>query len=295
MNKQQIFDSMIENILNSVTLERQFKNTTLKADGECITVDNEYLVSVPYELEGEKIHGNTRNALAREFVQKYTYEVLKRMYDENIEKINNHLKLEEENKYKLENLYSKINFMEKYQKYNRNGVNYFCGMERYCIEFQCSKNDYNLDSIQIYNSSDYNNFEFRYNYQSVILTENEVMEKIKELSTEYENYYLQKQAEAETKRQEKEKQIQLQNKIFELARIKYSQVIFKNKKTYICYRNGLRFAAGSNKRGKYYNCNAYQLLDLITSKGITEYCIVNNDCNVMDDTFLQGLQYSQLA
>lgn len=301
MNKELIFNEMIENILEKVTLGK-FENGILFIGNEkdTILIKNEtnidYLTSVPHEFNGEKLHGNFRNSLAKEFIEIYSFDYLKNLYNKKVEAYYKNLELQEQNKYKLDDIYNDIHFMAKYTRYNKiEPVRFFYGMEKYGIEFNCNVNSLHSDNIQIYNNSDFTKFIFRHNYKNEELTRTELIERLKELSVEYEKEYIRRKEEEQKKKTEQEKQLKLEKAIQDLYFLN-KPILLKSKNSYICFRNGVRFAVGEGKSGKYMNCNYHQFYDLIIKKNINEYYILNDNEKVYRYTNkdLKELPYNKI-
>ncbi|AUN01412.1 TPA: hypothetical protein ACXDAY_002300 [Clostridium botulinum] len=308
MNKQKIFNTMIEdNLYNGKSfLFDEDEGELISDKGSILLKDKSnklhYLLMIPYESEGEQIHGNNRNKLAKEFINKYTFNYLKDLHNKQIEIQKKHLQLEEENKTKLEDLYSSISYMEKYNNNNRysfdGGVKFLYGsFKKYCIEFNCSKDNYSSDNIRISNNESKDKFDFKFNETIIELTEKEVIQKIKNLSEIYEKVFQEKKEIEECNKQKELRKIKLQNKLFKLYSLSSeNEILFKNKKTFIGIKNGMRYAVGEGKAGKYYRCDYYKLCELINKKNITEYIIVDKNINTytLSNKELKNLKYIKI-
>ena len=98
MNKKELFEQMLNDMIN-IPIIAKIEN------GELINVKSEiylktvnekiYIGYVPYEFKKEKLHGNTRLALAKEFVDLYKFEQVKELFYKRLEKERKLLELEE--------------------------------------------------------------------------------------------------------------------------------------------------------------------------------------------------------
>lgn len=284
--KQEIFDIMIEGILHQCTLSR-VKEGELQARKSNVVISSNgklnLLYSVPFEFNGEDIHGNARNFLAKEFIEKYSFSYLKNIYDKKMESdamaLKKHLNLEEENKHKLEEIYNELKWLNKYSNSENKGVKWvYSNSGQYHIEFHCKKDQWNTETIEITNNNSYDKFKIHIGMYKEELTHNELINKINELVPGYEAYYQSELKRIQAEKMESRRKRTIINTVEELYNISNTNVIlFKNKKSFIGYRKGTRYAVGEGKVGKYYNCDKHQLQKLIITKGITEYCIIDKD------------------
>ena len=283
MDKQKIFDNMIEDILSMVIIEN-FNSGELISNKDNILINNNeksyYLINVPYEIEHNKIHGNTRNFLAKEFVKQYTFDDLKKLYNDKIAAQELHLQLEEKNKYKLDDLLKSIAYINKYNNDKCNPIIEvrftYGGFQKYMIEIDCNKNNFSSDNIQISNSPNYDKFEFRLNCKSEILTKDEVIERINNLSKVYEKVFQENKKAEELAAKEQDRKVNFEKKVIELYYSK-ERILLHWNNSYMVYNYGYRYAAGKGKSGRFYNCNYSQFYKMIITKNINNYCIIDKE------------------
>lgn len=224
-----------------------------------------FLCMSPYEdKDRNDIHGNTRNLIAKEFINKYSYTDIKNAYLKKEEEQNKHIMLEENNKYKLEEL---LPIMEKFKdlnmnKYDNNISIKFNGTHKYHINI--------CDTIEIYNNNDYVNYILRYNYENTILSKEELLNTLDKVYNEYKEKHDIKMMEKKKKLEELNKQIKLEKLIYNLyeeSKDKYI-IIKTSKNSYTAFHNNLKYAVGKNKMGKFYNTDSVKFEKFITSKNI---------------------------
>lgn len=304
MDKQKIFNNMVEDILSMVTIEK-LDSGELISDKDNILINSngkiDYLVNVPYKIEDNKIHGNTRNCLAKEFVKQYTFNDLKKLYNDKMATQKLHLQLEEKNKYKLDDLLPLISYINKYNNDRCNPtieVRFtYGGFQKYMIEIDCNKNNYSSDNIQISNSSNYDKFEFRFNCKSEMLTKDEVIKRINKLSQIYEKVFQENKRAEELAQKKQDRKIDFEKKVIELYYSK-KRILLHWNNSYMVYNHGCRYAVGRGKSGRYYNCNYNQFYKMMTSKNINKYCVIDQklDYTELNDKITnKELQFKEIA
>ena len=301
MNKELIFNEVIESILSTRTLARVEKGELInkKAEIWINTIENKqvYLNYIPYSFKGENLHGNTRIKLAKEFINSYTFNDLKYMYNAKIDAIYKHRELEENNKYKLDNLIQELN-LNKFKEFTSNDIEVkFYNIEngKYGIEFLLNSENY-ID-IKIYNNNNYNGFTTKIDYKEVEF--DEFTNTLERLYLSCKEYKDNKEAEARRKREEVMKKIEINEAIYNLyEKVNDKIIILKTgKKTFTAFESGIRYSVGSGKSGKFYRCNLSKFKDIINKKGIEKVSYTLLDKNIktyQDDNFYLNLEYKQI-
>ena len=269
MDREKLLNDMFESALHTSTVMQIKEGDLIYNSGTVYvkTLTNKlyFLCMSPYENENkEELHGNTRNSIAKEFINKYTYSYIRNAYIKREEEKEKHLILEENNKYKLEEL---LPIMEKFKdldmnKYDNDISIKFNSTHKYHINI--------CDTIEIYNNNDYVNYILRYNYENNILSKDELLNKLNELYTMYKEKHDIKMMEKKKKLEELDKEIKLEKLIYNLyeeSKDKYI-IIKTSKNSYTAFHNNLKYAVGKNKRGKFYNTDSVKFEKFITSKNI---------------------------
>lgn len=89
--KEKIFNEMLEKTIHNINTYKikEGELTTSKYFSGGIDLNGKYYLSVPEEIgvDGEKIslHGNTRNALAKEFISRYSYNIIQDNFNKYID------------------------------------------------------------------------------------------------------------------------------------------------------------------------------------------------------------------
>lgn len=269
MDREKLLNDMFESALHTSTVMQIKEGNLIYNSGTVYvkTLTNKlyFLCISPYENENkEELHGNTRNSIAKEFINKYTYSYIRNAYIKKEEEKEKHLILEENNKYKLEEL---LPIMEKFKdldmnKYDNDISIKFNGTHKYNINI--------CDTIEIYNNNDYVNYILRYNYENNILSKDELLNKLNELYTMYKEKHDIKMMEKKKKLEKLDKEIKLEKLIYNLYKeSKDKYIIIKtSKSSYTAFNNGLKYAVGKGKRGKFYNTDSVKFEKFITSKNI---------------------------
>ncbi len=279
MDKEKIFNTMLESAINTSTVIK-IKTGDLVYYDYSIYVKNDntmtFLCMIPYEDEDKKeIHGNIRNSIGNQFVNNYKYEDILNLFNLKEKKKLNHIKLEENNKYKLLDLAPNL---QKFKNITND------------IEFRVNHmtNKYYLSidnigmSIEIYNDNDYINYILVVNYKKTIVTKEELIDKMNSIYDKCKSEYDKKEEEKKRKLEKLDKEIKLENFISKLYN-EDKYIIIKYNSSYTCFYNGQKYSVGKGKRGKFYNTSYYQFEKFITSKkdiNKVKYCVLDNFTNI---------------
>lgn len=303
MNKELIFNEVVESILGTRTLAVIQRGELINKKGE-IWIKTEkqeiYLNYIPYNFKGDNIHGNTRINLAKDFINTYTFDDLKSMYNAKIEAINKHRELEESNKYKLDNLIQELNLnkFKEFTNYNDDVEVRFYNIDggKYGIEFLINSGNYT--DISIYNNDKYNGFTSKIDYKEVEFKEFKSMLEILYLSCK--EYKENKEAEARIKREEAKRELEISNAIYKLYKKVNDNIIVlrTGNKNFIAFENGVRYSVGTGKSGKFYRCNWGKFEDIINKKGIEKvsYALLDKDTKTyQENDFYLSLDYENIV
>jgi len=299
MNKKELFEQMLNDMIN-IPIIAKIEN------GELINVKSEiylktvnekiYIGYVPYEFKKEKLHGNTRLALAKEFVDLYKFEQVKELFYKRLEKERKLLELEEKNKYRLINLIEELNLyrFKNFVKLSDISVKFYAGLKKYILDFNIKCDKYRINNIQVYNNDNCNKLVYKINY--VEMDYELFVKKLDELYNlciEFE-----KKNKKEFEKDKKEKEIKQKiNKLY-FDNIKNIIILKTNKKTFIAFSNNIRYSVESGKCGKYYNTNYSYFEKLILKKGVekVKYTLLDkNATTYMDDDFYLNLPYKDIV
>ena len=210
MNKEKIFNTMLESAINTSTVIK-IKTGDLIYYNNSIYVKNDntmtFICMIPYEDENRKeIHGNIRNSIGKQFVNNYNYEDILELFNLKEKKKKKHIEMEENNKYKLLDLAPNL---QKFKNITNNiefRVNH--ATNKYYISI-----DTNNTNIEIYNNNDYINYILVVNYKKTIVTEEELINKMNSIYTEC-------KAEHDRKEEEKKRKLEKLDKEIKLEKIK---------------------------------------------------------------------------
>lgn len=276
-NYNNYFEKMIEDALHTRTITKVKEGQLIavtKPGYKCIEVidpegKNHYLTNIKplnYDDE-EEIHGNTKNKILKEFVNKYTYSDIQKEFDKMIEENTKKVELAEANKIKLENLMQELKELENFEKVEILANNYLI---EYYINLEY---DYNF-KIEIYYMND-NEFRYRFNYSNETLNKMQVLEKVDLVIKDIKEVEHKKELEKIEKRKEQDKK----DKIYNFAEeVQGKKVLLKLKSSVVCIEDGFRFAVGKGKEGKFMRCRGiYELIKYINDKDIKEYVIINHE------------------
>lgn len=267
-----IINKMLNNSLkNCILFKVKEGNLVIGSDANILVLNEgkmHQLTYVPYEnMKGDNINKKTREKIAEEFINKYKYSDIVKIYEdkqkEKIEKIEK----AETNKEQLVELLKKYEYLKEYGKLeiyaNNNIISYYLEFRRnhnYLLEIYPSENG-------IYN--------IRYNYDNKKVNFEELNKLIititNNIKNEIEKQEIEKQKEIENTKCEQNKE--------EFARkiLKGEIAIIKLKSSFQCLRNGLRYTVGKGE-GKYYNLNtAYDIVKYLNKKEIKEYAFISSE------------------
>ena len=303
-----IEDGILKNMLKDVVAKMGFtslgdiSNITMVSDKSNIILisgtQRDYYTCVPYDIridgENKEIHGNMRNKIAKQFVEKFNIEHILQLEKEYI---NMQIAKEEQAKVELSEMQQlfdneisplfTIRFLQDIKKFSRNFnelavKNYASGVQ---IEFKCAfenpldkyKDGY-FNSMEIFfDNHNLNQFSMLTNdKQGISERENnlileqvksECKRVIKEIEDAIVNFKeLQVQADAEAERKQK-----LRDFIWGMLTDDKVTTILRKKNIFIAIRNGMKFSVGDGKAGKYYCITYNKLLDMVINKGYAEY------------------------
>lgn len=267
-----IINKMLNNSLKNCILFKVKEGNLIIGSDANILVLNEgkihQLTYVPYEnMEGNDIDKKTRKKIAEEFINKYKYSDIVKIYEdkqkEKIEKIEK----AEINKKQLIELLKKYEYLKEYGKLeiyaNDNIISYYLEFKRnhnYLLEIYPPENG-------IYN--------IRYNYDNKKVNFEELDKLIITITNNIKN---------EMEKQEMEKQKEIENTKCEQNKEEFARKILKGeiaiiklKSSFQCLRNGLRYTVGKGE-GKYYNLNtAYDIVKYLNKKEIKEYAFISSE------------------
>lgn len=280
-----------ELIYSSCSLQYVNANDTMTLGGDAsILVNRNFLTYVPYENENrEPIHGNTRNKIAKQFIEHYTLEELIKEYQEHVNKMileeQGHVKSHEAMEVlvnELEPLFCGYGTLEARHNYSSRiaELEYNCKIKtadqwsKYSerIKMVLKDNIYSVNRT-IFNRCQSGNTEI---YQFTL-------EQLKSFISKLIEQYKQVEAEEEPKIKAIEEENSRQRKIHDIAckicNDKQHTYILKNKRSFIGIRNNYKWAAGIGKEGKYIRTDYFKIAKLIKEKGITEVFVLDDDTN----------------
>lgn len=305
MDKQKLYNLVLDNMLDkcksNVVVSRVRKGSlTLGLDKSTVEVvdpggNKHYLVhvgDVVYLKDGGKVelHGNVRNAIAKAFISKYTYDDVLKYYDSYINGIK--LKIEEANKtkYLLEGVASKIAKLSNLKVEPvilTDNIQY-----KYYVKYSLGLSN----SIEIYLSEDKGVYRCRYNGNWLNLNATQLESLILDMVSDCKKE-LKKKDEYNLKRMSEEQKVQMLDDFVDKVWYSNKEVIVKLKSGYQCISRGRRYSVGTGKEGKFFKVPTWQKLrDYIEQKGINEYYILgdgDNTCSFTDDV-LKKLPYSKI-
>lgn len=292
MDNNKILEQMKEDLIySSNSLQHVNVNDTMTLGSDAsILVNRNYLTYVPYETEErEPIHGNTRNSIAKQFIEKYNLNELIKEYQEHINKMileeQEHVKSYEAMEVlanELEPLFCGYGTLEARHNYGIRiaELEYNCKIKtadqwnKYSerIKIVLKDNIYNIERV-VFNrcqSGDKETYQF-------------TLEELKSFIPELLKQYKRIEAEEEPKIKAIEEERQRQSKIDDIAckicTDKEHTYILKNKRSFVGIRNNYKWAAGIGKEGKYIRTDYFKIAKLIKEKGITEVIVLDDDAN----------------
>lgn len=267
-----IINKMLNNSLKNCILFKVKEGDLIIGSDANILVLNEskmhQLTYVPYEnIEGDNIDKKTRKKIAEEFINKYKYSDIVKIYEDKQKEKMEKIEKAEINKKQLIELLKKYEYLKEYGKLeiyaNNNIISYYLEFKRnhnYLLEIYPPENG-------IYN--------IRYNYNNKKVNFEELNKLIititNNIKNEIEKQEIEKQKEIENIKCEQNKE--------EFARkiLKGEIAIIKLKSSFQCLRNGLRYTVGKGE-GKYYNLNtAYDIVKYLNKKEIKEYAFISSE------------------
>lgn len=279
MNK--ILEDMLNTSLSNCVLFKIEEGNLVEDDATVyISYDNHmyYLIHAPYGENGEDIDKRTRRKIAKEFINKYKFSDIVKIYKEKQKQKEEKISAAEENKKQLEELMIEYEELKQYGEVNVYANH--CTISYY-LEF---KRNYDY-ILEIYPSID-GIYEIRYNYDRKYLTKEElatlINNMIEEIKTEI-------KIELEKQKEELKQQKIFENKMDFAKEVMNGKIaIIKLKSSYQCLENGLRYTIGKGA-GKYYSLRGVSnIIDYLDKKGITEYCFVSED--EIKDIDIKGLK-----
>lgn len=301
-----ILQNMIQDAIPRTTFTRLKNNQGINnislipnSDQIILTDGNQkgYYISVPYDIrvdgETQSLHGNTRNKLAKQFIQKFSVDYILNLEAEYIDKHTKKQNQAEIEKIEMQRIFETeiqplftneflSNIKKFHGSFNELSIkDYTSGIQ---INLKCDfKNpldrwgkDYH-NSIEIFfDNHNLNQFSMltngkqgrneRVNGLTLEQVKSECKRVISEIESAINEYNdLQIQADEKAKREQ-----QLNTFIWNTLLSK-DVTIFKKKNTYVAVRNGMKYAIGDSKRGKDYSISQNKLLDMIMNKGYTEF------------------------
>jgi hypothetical protein len=316
MNEQTIINNMVEDITqHSCKLDRKkvislFIPENDKSAIYAVHEDNTkgYFSYVPYDFEGENIHGNTRNKIAKMFLDQITLTELYKLHADFIQAQENKVIQAENELPILESLLVEVNsifanFSDKDFKIeicaNHNRIKNFISIkyENHSINGRCVFTDF-----EIYIDS--NNFIFRKDYQDNFIDKAELINQlqlVKESFIVEQNRFM---AEQKAKHEATEKKRQLLFFTWYVTD-KSNITILKMPRSFIAIGYEMYWVIGEGKEGKFINTNSDKIKKLIVNKHVTEYCTMSraeydfmfkSDSIILDlNKILKSLPYKLIA
>ena len=290
MDNNKILEQMKNDLVySSCSLQHVNINDTMVLGGDAsILVNRNYLISVPYETEyRDSIHGNTRNKIAKQFIERYKLNELISEYQEHVKKMileeQEHVKSYEAMKVlanELQPLFFDYGTIEARHNYTNRiaELEYNCKIKtadqwnKYSerIKIVLKDNIYNIERV-IFNRCQSGNKE---NYQ---FTLEELKSFIPELVKQYKQIESEEKIKLDELAEEKNREIKIFNIASRVCTDKEHIYILKNKRSFIAINNNTRWATGINKAGKYYNTDYFKIAKMIEEKGINEVLILNKN------------------
>jgi len=227
-----------------------------------------YFSYVPYEYEHEKIHGNTRNKIAKMFLEQVTLEQLYRLHAEYLQKQKEKALKGEAELPILETL-----LQEVYTIIPCNEVTKEIGTDHNIMKYYILIK-YRYDEIRVYLNGD--NFTFRKDYKNSTVNKAELIEQLEIVNIAFmtEKKRIEDEQKAKLKAAEQERQLLF---FTWYAMDKNNITILKMPHGYMAIGYETRWAIGEGKEGKYMNTDSGKLCKMITDKHINEYCTMSND------------------
>lgn len=302
-------------IENSCALRHTFKVTETGAEklagdliAESDTIlfkqDNKkhYIISI----DDNYGHGNFRNTLAKEFVKTFTLEQLQNEFIETQNRKYNEA-LEQQKQAEIDKKYF-TDIIEKLKIISNIGefhIGNWGSTKRLNWEIDIRNNSIYKNQLHAtikidrkdnilnvaYTTCD-NGVYYNENYNR-IFTESKFINWYTDIMQDINN----KLEVIKAERQAIDKQIDDEAKVYAFCRKVISsgnEYIFKTKQSAFCVRGRTKFALKGE--GKYQNTDASKLCDIIKSKGITEYCVMNESESAYDmRKNLDTLKFEKIA
>ena len=281
LNTNNIINNMLNSSLSNCVLFKVKEGKLIIENDTNIYVISDskayYLTHSPYDIDGENIDKRIRKRIANEFIEKYNYDDIVKIYEGKQREKREKAEKAEKNKPQLIHLMEKYEILKQYGEMeifaNDNIIEYY-------IEF---KRNYNY-RLEIYLGAD-GIYNIRYNYENKKVNTEELDElitiMINSIKEEIEEEKRKVEKEKEEKRQEQNKE--------EFARktLKGEIAIIKLKTSYQCLRNGMRYTVGKGE-GKFYELNSvYDIVKYLNKKEISEYVFISEE-------ELKGIKLKQL-
>ena len=296
-----IFEKMVQGAIANINYKflnngrltiDKYSNATINA----INGNNKVFITyVPYDItindEVVKLNGNTRNSLAKKFIQEYSSQQLYNMKLEQIKQAELEYQYQQEvAKDKMNILYNKLNKIipnelieeMKITFISRNvyEMNVTVKCESYLTETILIEKCYNNDLYSIYTDGTREE-----------MTEDKLLklfqEKIEIWKVKYNKFTKEKEKE-EKQRQLKE---ETEDKIYNI----YKNIIDNNKilvvkknSQYICFNKYYRYSISKGSTGRYYNYDGYYtILKYMMDKKYNKYTVINNDYSLSREEIRQ--------
>jgi len=277
MNTEQIIiDGMIEDVTqNKCTLDRRNIVSLFISDKDKSSIigigedgSRGYFAYVPYEYEHEKIHGNTRNKIAKMFLKQVTLEQLYKLHANFIQEQQNKALQAESELPILETLLQEVNTIVPCNEFKKEVLANHT-IHKYYISVK-----YRYDEIEIY--LDDNNFTFRKDYKNSTVNKAELIEQLEIVNETFMDEKKRIEDEQKTKLKAAEQERQLLFFTW-YAMDKDNVTILKLSHGFTAIGYETRWAVGEGKEGKYMNTDSNKLRKMIVDKHITEYCTMSRD------------------
>lgn len=254
-----------------------------------------YLVHVKdvvYLKNGAKItlNGHMRNAIAKEFLSRYTYKDILSYYDSYIDSIKSKIDKANKTKHLLNNLAIKlinISDVSVEPELLTDNIQY-----KYYIRYKLDIVGY----IDIYLGEEEGIYNCKHNCNWINLTESELISKIRGMVLKYKKE-LKVQEEYKVNQMREEDKERLIDNFIDSIWYSNKRVIVKLKSGYQCISKGTRYSVGTGKEGRFYNIHTwYKLKEYIEKKGINEYYILKegDSTSKLTDDILKKLPYIKI-
>lgn len=238
-------------------------------------------------IDNEYGHGNYRNTIAKEFVKTFSLEQLQTEFLESQERKYNE-ELEQQKQAEIDEKYF-TDMIEKLKTISDIGeFNIGNSFSKKCLKWNIDIRSNSIYSNTLHSNMEFikkdnmlnvkytlwNNSQFNGEDYSYTFTESEFIQWYTDTIQDINN----KLEVLKTERKAVDKKIDDEAKLYKFCRDIISsgkEHIFKTKLSAFCVRGRTKFSLKSE--GKYQNTDASKLFDIIITKGITEYCIVDEN------------------